>query len=68
MNSSIRSNANNTSTADQLARESLSRTGEGSNAVNTMINSMNDINVSSNKIAHIIEVINNIVFRPISWH
>lgn len=63
MNSSIRSNADNTTSADQLAREALGKTGEGAAAVDTMIASMNEISVSSNKIADIIEVINNIAFQ-----
>ncbi|MBN2658592.1 MAG: HAMP domain-containing protein [Spirochaetales bacterium] len=63
MNSSIRSNGDNTKTADQLAREALSKTEQGAKAVNTMITSMDEINVFSNKIADIIEVINNIAFQ-----
>ncbi|MGL1890104.1 MAG: methyl-accepting chemotaxis protein [Spirochaetaceae bacterium] len=63
MNSSIRSNADNTGTANSLSNEALDKTGEGSKAVDTMIESMNDISVSSNRIADIIEVINNIAFQ-----
>jgi len=63
MNSSIRSNADNTGTADQLSRDALEKTSDGSQAVSTMITSMNEISVSSNKIADIIEVINNIAFQ-----
>lgn len=63
MNSSIRSNADNTGTADQLSRDALEKTSDGSLAVNSMITSMNEISVSSNKIADIIEVINNIAFQ-----
>ena len=63
MNSSIRSNADNTGSADQLSRDALEKTSDGSAAVSTMITSMNEISVSSNKIADIIEVINNIAFQ-----
>ena len=63
MNSSIRSNADNTGSADQLSRDALEKTSDGSAAVDTMITSMNEISVSSNKIADIIEVINNIAFQ-----
>jgi len=63
MNSSIRSNANNTGSADQLSRDALEKSGDGAHAVETMITSMNEINVSSTRIADIIEVINNIAFQ-----
>ncbi len=63
MNSSIRSNADNTGSADQLSRDALEKTDDGSKAVNTMIESMNDISSSSTRIADIIEVINNIAFQ-----
>lgn len=63
MNSSIRSNADNTGFADQLSRDALVKTSDGAIAVNTMITSMKDISVSSNRIAEIIEVINNIAFQ-----
>ncbi len=63
MNSSIRSNADNTGTADKLSHDALEKTSDGSQAVSSMITSMNEISVSSNKIADIIEVINNIAFQ-----
>ncbi len=63
MNSSIKSNAENTITADQLSRDALNKTKDGSVAVSSMITSMNDISTSSNRIADIIEVINNIAFQ-----
>lgn len=63
MNSSIRSNADNTGSADQLSRDALDKTKDGSEAVSTMITSMNEISVSSTRIADIIEVINNIAFQ-----
>ncbi|MBN2656170.1 MAG: HAMP domain-containing protein [Spirochaetales bacterium] len=63
MNSSIRSNGDNTTTADKLAREALAKTEKGSEAVSTMITSMDEISIFSNKIADIIEVINNIAFQ-----
>ncbi len=63
MNSSIRSNADNTGSADQLSRDALEKSGEGALAVKSMIESMNEISVSSTRIADIIEVINNIAFQ-----
>jgi len=63
MNSSIKSNADNTRTADQLSSDALEKTEDGSKAVGTMIVSMNEISTSSNRIADIIEVINNIAFQ-----
>ncbi|MBB6481813.1 methyl-accepting chemotaxis protein [Spirochaeta isovalerica] len=63
MNSSIRSNADNTGSADQLSRDALEKSGEGTAAVNTMVTSMNEISVFSTRIADIIEVINNIAFQ-----
>ncbi len=63
MNASIRSNADNTITADKLAYDALERTKEGAEAVGQMITSMNDISSSSNRIADIIEVMNNIAFQ-----
>ncbi len=63
MNASIKSNADNTKTADQLSKDALSKTKDGSESVTSMITSMNEINISSNKIADIIEVINNIAFQ-----
>lgn len=63
MNSSIRSNADNTLTADTLSKDVAVKAKEGTEAVNQMINSMKDISGSSNKISEIIEVINNIAFQ-----
>lgn len=63
MNSSIRSNADNTGSANKLASDALEKTNDGSLAVNSMIDSMNEISISSNRIADIIEVINNIAFQ-----
>lgn len=63
MNSSIRSNADNTITANKLSEEVAEKTDEGSLAVNQMIQSMNEISESSNRISDIIEVINNIAFQ-----
>ncbi len=63
MNSSIRSNADNTGTADQLSRDAVTKTEDGSQAVSKMITSMNEISESSTRIADIIEVINNIAFQ-----
>lgn len=63
MNSSIRSNAENTTTANNLSSEALDKTNDGSGAMDSMILSMNDISISSNRIAEIIEVINNIAFQ-----
>ncbi|MBN2618826.1 MAG: hypothetical protein JXR64_11005 [Spirochaetales bacterium] len=63
MNSSIKSNADNTRLADQLSRDALDKTNNGTSAVNSMIKSMNDINKSSDKISDIILVMNNIAFQ-----
>ncbi|MBN2618385.1 MAG: HAMP domain-containing protein [Spirochaetales bacterium] len=63
MNSSIRSNADNTSLANNLSKETFDKSVTGSEAVNKMIEAMNEINVSSQKISDIIEVINSIAFQ-----
>ncbi len=63
MNSSIKSNADNTQTADQLSREAVTKTEEGSETINRMVSSMDEINISSTRIADIIEVITNIAFQ-----
>lgn len=63
MNASIRSNADNTITANQLSSEVVTKTGDGSSAVNQVIESMNEISHSSSRISDIIEVINNIAFQ-----
>ncbi|MBN2656064.1 MAG: HAMP domain-containing protein [Spirochaetales bacterium] len=63
MNSSIRSNADNTGSADQLSKDALDKSGEGTAAVTSMVSAMNEISVFSTKIADIIEVINNIAFQ-----
>lgn len=63
MNSSIKSNADNTKTADSLSREAVEKAGEGETTISRMINSMDEINLSSNRIADIIEVITNIAFQ-----
>lgn len=63
MNGSVKSNADNTQTADSLSREAANQTSAGSSSVTSVIGSMNEINDSSNRIADIIEVINNIAFQ-----
>jgi len=63
MNSSIRSNANNTKTANDLADVAMKKTEEGNLSVSDMISSMKEISESSNRIGKIIEVINNIAFQ-----
>lgn len=63
MNGSVKSNADNTTTADNLSREAANKTGAGAESVLSVIGSMNEINDSSNRIADIIEVINNIAFQ-----
>ncbi|MBB6480174.1 HAMP domain-containing methyl-accepting chemotaxis protein [Spirochaeta isovalerica] len=63
MNSSIRSNADNTGSADQLSRDALEKSGDGALAVQTMVTAMDEISVFSTRIADIIEVINNIAFQ-----
>ncbi len=63
MNASVKSNADNTTSADKLARDAATRAEEGSEAVREMVVAMNEINESSTRIADIIEVINNIAFQ-----
>ncbi|MBI9101853.1 MAG: HAMP domain-containing protein [Spirochaetales bacterium] len=63
MNASIKSNADNTQTAEQLARDTVKKSEEGSLTVDKMVSAMDEINISSNKIADIIEVITNIAFQ-----
>ncbi|MBN2656166.1 MAG: hypothetical protein JXR86_03840 [Spirochaetales bacterium] len=63
MISSIRSNADNTSSAENLAKEALRKTAEGTEAVNSMITAMDDINTSSLTIADTIDIITNIAFQ-----
>lgn len=63
VNGSVKSNADNTKTTDQLSREAANKTGAGFSSVESVIDSMNEINNSSNRIADIIEVINNIAFQ-----
>lgn len=63
MRSSIDSNGESTRLADQLTRDTLAKSKEGAGAVQTMIQSMNEINDSSNRIANIIGVMNNIAFQ-----
>ncbi len=63
MNASIKSNADNTGTANNLSEDAFRKSEEGSIAVSKMVESMDEINISSNRIADIIEVINNIAFQ-----
>ncbi len=63
MNSSIRSNADNTITANKLSRDVSDKTDEGAEAVNQVISAMKIINESSDKISDIIDVMNNIAFQ-----
>lgn len=63
MNSSIRSNSENTNTVTVHAQETLQVVKDGSFVVNSMIESMDAINLSSSKISEIIDVINNIAFQ-----
>ncbi len=63
MNASIKSNADNTQTADSLSREAAGKSEYGAETIHEMVNSMNEISISSNKIADIIEVITNIAFQ-----
>lgn len=63
MNTSIRSNADNTTTANKLSVEVMEKASEGTSAVNEMIGAMGEISNSSERIADIIEVINNIAFQ-----
>ena len=63
MNASVKSNADNTASADQLSRDAVTKAEQGAVAVKEMVTSMNEINDSSTRIADIIEVINNIAFQ-----
>ena len=63
MGSLIKTNADNTKSTDTLSRQALNITDEGTQAVSSMITSMNDINDSSNIIGEISDVINNIAFQ-----
>lgn len=63
MNASIKANADNTKEAANLSNDALEKTLEGAKAVKSVINSMGEISSSSNRIANIIEVINNIAFQ-----
>ncbi|MBB6480173.1 methyl-accepting chemotaxis protein [Spirochaeta isovalerica] len=63
MISSIRSNADNTVSAEKLAQEALRKTEEGKTAVNSMMDSMDEINASSLSIADTIDIITNIAFQ-----
>lgn len=63
MNASIRSNADNTISAQKLSSVVTDKTEEGARAVTQMIDSMKDISISSHRISEIIDVINNIAFQ-----
>lgn len=63
MNSSIRSNSENTDTVHNHALDTLREVKDGSYVINSMIEAMDVINISSSKISEIIDVINNIAFQ-----
>lgn len=63
MNSSIRSNADSTSTAATLSDDAMKETVKGAQAFEHVLNSMENISLSSKRIADIIAVINNIAFQ-----
>lgn len=63
MNSSIRSNADNTVIAKKLSNDVNDKTKEGLTSVNNMISSMDEISEFSSRISQIIDVINNIAFQ-----
>lgn len=63
MNATIRSNADNTSVASNLSKETLEKSISGAESVNAMVGAMNEISASSQEISDIIEVINSIAFQ-----
>ncbi len=59
----VERNAENSRTASELTRQGSIKSGEGSGQAEIAINSINEINTSSKKIAEIITVINEIAFQ-----
>ena len=63
MGASIKSNTDSARQADMVSRDADSKSVQGVQAVNQVINAMSDINSSSKKIADIISVMNEIAFQ-----
>lgn len=63
LNSMIRQNADNSDSASRLAQAASDAAGDGDSAMVQMQTAMNDINVSSEKISKIIEIIKEIAFQ-----
>jgi methyl-accepting chemotaxis protein len=63
INSMARSNMENSRTAADLTKKSQQRFGEANQALEKMVVAMNEINTSSDKIAKIIKVIDEIAFQ-----
>ncbi|WP_168195136.1 methyl-accepting chemotaxis protein [Shewanella sp. SNU WT4] len=63
LNSTVQQNAENASRAAVLSTSMMSKANDGGNVVASTILAMEDINASSNKIADIISVINEIAFQ-----
>lgn len=63
LTSTVTQNADNANRADQLSSEARDRAEKGGEVVRKAITAMDEITASSNKIAAIIEVINNIAFQ-----
>lgn len=61
--STVRNNAENTQQANQMVNTAASHAQKGGDVVNSAIAAMQDINDSSNKIAEIISVIDEIAFQ-----
>lgn len=59
----VQNNANNAMTALKLSKESGAEVSRGNTQMNEMLHSMGDINASSNEIAKIIKVIDDIAFQ-----
>ncbi len=63
MTSTVRQNADNAKVANDLAADATSKAQKGGEVVKRAVNSMNEINDSSKKIADIIGVIDEIAFQ-----
>lgn len=63
MTSTVRQNADNAHQANQLSQEAREQAKRGGEVVSAAITAMGEITTSSNKIAEIIEVINEIAFQ-----
>lgn len=63
LTSTVRQNADNAQQANQLAASARKTAEDGGNVVSSAVDAMGDINSSSNKIAEIIGVIDDIAFQ-----